>query len=81
MLPLIVNRFLVYASLETYTIQTSVKFYPICEFDKIRKYNTGENCIFILKLFNKGTVDEYDMFTLGCNSIVRLNRRAESTAD
>ena len=29
MLPLIVNRFLVYASLETYTVRTSVKFYPI----------------------------------------------------
>ena len=38
-------------------------------------YSTGENCIFILNLFNKGTADKYDMFTSGCNSIVRLNRR------
>ena len=47
----------------------------ICEFDKIPMYSTGKNCVFILKLFNKGTADEYDdMFTSGCNSIVCLNR-------
>ena len=38
--------------------------YTVCEFDKIPIYGTGENCVFILKLFNKGTAHEYDdMFT------------------
>ena len=39
-------------------------------------YSTGENCVFIWKLFNKRTADEYDdMFTSGCNLILCLNRR------
>ena len=43
---------------------------------KIPMYSTGENCVFIWKLFNKKTADEYDdMFTSGCNLIVCLNRR------
>ena len=43
---------------------------------KIPMYCTGENCVFIWKLFNKRTADEYDdMFTSGCNSIVCLNPR------
>ena len=47
-------------------------------------YSTGENCVFILKLFNKGTPDEYDdMFTSGCNSIVFvwIKSKAESKAE
>ena len=44
---------------------------------KIPIYSTGENCVFIWKLFNKGTADEYDdMFTSGCNLI-----EAESKAE
>ena len=43
-------------------------------------YSTGENCVFIWKLFNKRTADEYDdMFTLGWNLIVCLNRRLNRT--
>ena len=43
-------------------------------------YSTGENCIFVLKLFNKGTADEYDVHVA-----VQFDRlfesKAESTAD
>ena len=47
----------------------------ICGFDNIPMYSTGENCVFILKIFNKETADEYDdIFMSGCNSIVCLNR-------
>ena len=63
--------------LETYTVRKSVKFYTrYVNLKKIPMYSTGENCVFIWKLFNKRTADEYDdMFTSGCNLIVCFNRR------
>ena len=52
----------------------SVKFYATHVNSTKFLYSSGENCIFILKLFNR-TADEYDdLFTSGCNSIVCLNR-------
>ena len=49
---------------------------------KIPMCSTGENCVFIWKLFNKRTADEYDdMFTSGVQFDRLSESKAESTAE
>ena len=77
-----VNRLLVYASQEAYSVRKSVKFHTT--YVNLIKFicTVPEKIVF---LYWKGTADEYDVkFTPGCNSIVCLNvfeSKAESKVE